>query len=592
MKVGDLSQPPPSGPSSAPERGPSSAPGSSRSEAAKGEGSERPRGRGLARELGVWSAIGVLAVTLFTVCTNVLVARFYKRWDVTSAGLYTLSPPTLETLRGLSENVDVLVFLSQSDPDFGGLQRLLDQYRAESRLFNVRYIDPDRNPAEFIALQSRYRLSEGRAEGGRLVSDAALVVTRGEARWVIGAEDISELDEEHGMVESRVERAVTEGLRQVLDPTALQICFSSGHGEPAVDDAGPTGLLGLEYTLRKNNYETRELDLGAASSALLLSRCDLIVVAAPRDSLSPAAAHELVLAVRRGKSVLASIGPSLGDDQRPIQSGFEPLLELFGLRVKPGIIFERDPDAVLPVGLGGEAFLASPVQHAITEGLIHEGEPRYRVLLQLAQGLERTAGVAPSSSSAPGAAAPAPAVAAPDAPNRVSSLLRTSDRAFAVLDAARLAEGEVDLDSLKHDSDGPFTVAFAAELGPSSKDKRAGRLVVIGSPSPLLGATWQDATLAGTRRFIESAVSWLVSRPALVSVPGKPGRQVELRFTEESLAEVVRYVLVYMPGTALALGALILLRRRSASAARVRPTEAGKAQPSNGGRNGREGGAP
>jgi hypothetical protein len=596
MKVGDVSQPPPSGPSSAPERGPSSAPGSSsRSGAAKGEGSERPRGRGLARELGVWSALGVLAVTLFTVCTNVLVARFYKRWDVTSAGLYTLSAPTLETLRGLSENVDVLVFLSQSDPDFGALERLLEQYRAESRLLNVRYIDPDRNPAEFIALQSRYRLSEGRSEGGRLVSDAAVVVTRGEARWVIGAEDISELDEEHGMIESRVERAVTEGLRQVLDPTALQICFSIGHGEPAVDDAGPTGLLGLEYTLRKNNYETRELDLGAASSDLALSRCDLIVVAAPRDSLSPGVAAKLVLAARRGKSVLASIGPSLGDDQRPSQSGFEPLLELFGLRVKPGLIFERDPDAVLPVGLGGEAFLASPVPHAITEGLIHEGEPRYRVLLQLAQGLERTGGMAASSSATPTADAPAasaPAAAPSDAPNRVASLLRTSDRAFAVLDAARLAEGDVELDSLKHDSDGPFTVAFAAELGPSSKDKRAGRLVVIGSPSPLLGATWQDATLAGTRRFIESAVSWLVSRPALVSVPDKPGRQVELRFTEESLAEVVRYVLVYMPGTALALGALILYRRRSASAARVRPSDAVKPQPSSGGPpSGRGGGA-
>jgi hypothetical protein len=48
-----------------------------------------------------------------------------------------------------------------------------------------------------------------------------------------------------------------------------------------------------------------------------------------------------------------------------------------------------------------------------------------------------------------------------------------------------------------------------------------------------------------------------------------------------------------MPGTALALGALILYRRRSASAARVRPSDAGKAQPSSGGpRNNREGGAP
>jgi ABC-type uncharacterized transport system len=548
MKRGDPEQPPSSGP---------------------GGGAEArvPRARGLARELGVLSAIGVLAASLMAVCTNVLVARFYQRWDVTSAGLYTLSAPTLETLHGLSENVEVLVFLSQGDPDFGALSRLLDQYRAESRLVGVRYVDPDRDPAQFIALQNRYRLSQGRAEGGHLVSDAALVVTRGEARWVIGAEDISALDEEHGMVESRVEQAVTEGLRQVLDPTPLEACFSSGNGEPALDDASPTGLLGLEYTLRKNNYGTRALDLGAPSSELALGRCDLIIVAAPRDSVSPAVAQKLVLAVRRGKSVLASIGPSLDEQQRPSSSGLEPLFEAFGLRAKPGLIFEREPDAVLPVGLGGEAFLASPAPHAITQGLMVGGEARYKVLLQLAQGFDRT----DASAAAGGVNAP------PDAPVRLNPLLTTSARAFGVLDAARLALGGVELDSLEHATEGPFTVAFAGELGLSSKDKRVGRLVVIGSASPLLGATWQDATLAGTRRFVESAVSWLVARPTLVSVPEKPGRQVELRFTEDSLSEVVRYVLVYMPGTALLLGALILYRRRSISAARAAASDAARA---------------
>jgi hypothetical protein len=558
--------PPSNGPASADGTGPSSAPQSARkAPTQRGGRAEKPahtraEGRGLARELGVLSAIGVLAATLITVCTNVLVARFYQRWDVTSSGLYTLSAPTLETLRGLAESVDIIVFQSRSDPDFGALQRLIDQYRAESRLINVRYVDPDRDPAEFIALSNRYRLSEGRSEGGRLVSDAALVVARGDARWVVGAEDISNFDEEHGLVESRVEQAVTEGLRQVLDPTPIEVCVSSGLGEPALDDAGPTGLAGLAYTLRRNNYDTHPVDLAAASSDLALSRCDLIIVAAPRDSMTPAAAQRLMLAARRGKALFVSIGPSLGDDQRPVQSGLEPLLSLFGLRAKPGLLFERDPDAVLPVGLGGEAFLAVPKPHAITQGLLSGDEVRYRVLLQLARALEPLS--APPATDAPPS----------DPPARLSPLLGTSDRAFGVLNPARLAEGDVELDSVEHDSDGPFSVAFAAELGASGKDKRAGRLVLIGSASPLLGSTWQDATLAGTRRFVESAVSWLVSRPTLVSVPDKPGRQVELRFTEESLGEVVRYVLVYMPATALALGALILYRRRSGSATRGQPT--------------------
>jgi hypothetical protein len=374
---------------------------------------------------------------------------------------------------------------------------------------------------------------------------------------VIGAEDISELDEERGVVEPRAEQAITEGLRQVLDPTPVNVCFSSGQGEPALDDASPTGLAALDHTLRKNNYDTRQVDLGAASGDLAIASCDLIVVAAPADRVSPAIAQKLALAARRGKAVLASIGPSLDEDQRPAQSGLEPLYELFGLRSRAGLIFERDPDAVLPVGLGGEAFLATPRSHAITVGLLHGAEPRYRVLLQLAQGLE------PS----PPRAADAPNVP-PEPLAKLSPLLVTSERAFGVLNAARLAEGGVELDQLEHDSEGPYTVAYAAELGVASKDKRAGRLVVISSASPLLGSTWQDPTLTGTRRFVESAVSWLVARPTLVSVPEKPGREVELRFTEESLSEVVRYVLVYMPGTALALGGLILLRRRSGSAAR------------------------
>jgi hypothetical protein len=532
-------------------------PGTSRRGNGGGRVSEPAPHRGPARELGVLSAVGVLAAVIITVCTNVLTARFYQRWDVTQAGLYTLSAPTLETLHGLSDGVDIIVFLGRGDPDYPGLERLIDQYRAESRLLHVRYVDPDRDAAEFIALSNRYRLNEGRAEQGQLVSDAALVVARGEARWVVGAEDITALDEERGVIQPRAEQAITEGLRQVLEPSSVEVCFTAGHGEPSLDDGGPTGLAPLAHMLRRNNYGVRELNLSSAASAAALEPCALVVVAAPRDPFALGAAQPLLTAARQGKSLLVSVGPILGEDNRPIESGLEPLFELFDLRARPGLLFERDPDAVLPVGLGGEAFLARPVPHAITQGLVQGDEVRYPVLLQLAQALEHQ----PPPATADRAAAP-PGSA------KVSRLLVTSDRAFGVLNAAPLAEGAVELDSLKHDSEGPFDVAFAAELEPTSKGHTGGRLVLVGSSSPLLGTTWLDNTLAGTQRFIESSVSWLASRPMLVSLPEKPGRQVELRFTEESLAEVVRYVLMYMPGTALAIGGLILFRRRSTSAAR------------------------
>ena len=250
---------------------------------------------------------------------------------------------------------------------------------------------------------------------------------------------------------------------------------------------------------------------------------------------------------RKGKSLLIGAGPSLGEDNRAIASGLEPVLELFGIKPKAQLIFERDADLALPVGVAGEVFFAQPKPHAITQGLLKGGEARFRVLLQLAQGFD-----------AIGPAAP---------------LLVTSSQAIAVGNASILATPGAQVDTVEHDADGPFVVAMAGELpgtgtapGAGAPEKHGGRLVVLGSPSPLLGGSFQDPSLGGTRRFVESALSWLVSRPQLVSLSEKPERQVDLRFTEQSMSEIARYVLLYMPATALALAALVLLRRRSARA--------------------------
>ena len=527
--------------------------------------------RGLGRQLGIWSAVGVLSAGVIAVSLNFVVARHYWRWDVTHAQLYTLSPATVETLAGLSEEVQVLVFLSQADPDLGSVRRMLDQYAAVSPMLRSRFVDPDREPGEFLALQNRYRLMQGRTEQGHLVSDAAIVVVQGEARWVIGSEDIVSYDDARGTVQPRLEQALTEGLRQVLQPKQTDACFTHGQQEAAMDDGGPSGLGGLRYTLEKNNYTTREVDLMSAGADLTLASCDLVIVAAPGQAYSEAAVARLIGAVRHGKNFLISISPTLGEDNRTTKSGLEPLLAMFGVRPRQQLIFERDADLALPLGAGGEVFFAQPKPHAITRGLIKDGEARFRVVLQVAQGFDLEGKAAP--------------------------LLTTSEKSFAVRDASILATPKAAaLDTVAHDSEGPFVVGAAAELPPlaaqlsggqaasnqqpgsqqpgSPSEQHGSRLVVLGSSAPLLGTTWQDATLAGPRRFVESAISWVAARPALVSLTDKPERHVDLRFTEQSMTQIARYVLMYMPATALALAALVLLRRRSARA-NARAAEAG-----------------
>ena len=47
---------------------------------------------GVSRSFRTFAALGVLGAALLAVNLNVLVARWYKRWDLTADRLYTLSP--------------------------------------------------------------------------------------------------------------------------------------------------------------------------------------------------------------------------------------------------------------------------------------------------------------------------------------------------------------------------------------------------------------------------------------------------------------------------------------------------------------------
>jgi hypothetical protein len=488
------------------------------------------------RSLRALNAVGVVAALVLAVSLNVLAQRFAQSWDVTRAGLFTLSPATLETLDALNQPLDVIVFLSRSTPARKSVERLLLEYQRRAPLLSVRYVDPDRDPAEFVALQSKYQLSEGRSEQGRLVSDAALIVARGTERWVITEEELNVVDEDEGTVQPRLEQAVTEGLRQVQKPAPAEICFSHGQDELSLDDGGPAGLAAFRSELERSNYRVRSVDLVLGGARSPLAGCELVIVAGARHAFSAAAAEHLRRAAADGVPLLIAAGPIVDEDGNVTPSGLEPVLARFGVRFEPGLVFEQDPKLALPVGVGGEAFFASPRPHALTQGLLRGLEPRYVVLLELSQAIAAREGTG-------------------------QALLETSERAFLSQSARALTRAGVRVADLERDARGPFAVAMAAEAAREG-DGAPARLVVIGSASVLWTRSFDDAALTGTRRFVENALGWLVTRPALVSLPAKPSRQVGLRLTEAALSEVARYVLVYMPLTALLIGALSLYRRR------------------------------
>ncbi|HKO47568.1 MAG TPA: GldG family protein [Polyangiaceae bacterium] len=494
---------------------------------------------GVSRSFRAFAALSVLGAALLAVNSNVLVARWYKRWDLTAERLYTLSPATLKTLHALDQPLQVTVLLGRADPLSVSVRQMLVQYRAETSKLTSRFVDPDQNPAEFQVLQKDLGLLTGRAEDGRLVTDAALVITRGERHWFITTDELVHYDDQSGKARPRLEQALTEGIVNVLGETKAKACFASGHRELSIDDVGPEGLAEVRHRLEKSNFDVVAVDL--AAPAAKLADCSVLVVAGPSVAVDDAASARMVDFIKGGGSAFVLSAPLLGEDKRVQRSGLEPIAKLIGVEFGQDFILETDTALRLPRG-AGEVFFATPQAHEVTRGLEREGvKIDSRVLVSGAQSLRILA----NSPAKP--------------------LLTSSDRALSVRDLSGLLDPNHKHDPIEQATRAAFTLAVAAELPKPAGGaaKHGPRVVIAGAANLLWGRNYNDSSLYGDRLFSENALSWLSSRPALVSVPEKAEHDIGLSLSEGTLGEVLRYVLIYMPGCSAALGTFVLMRRRS-----------------------------
>jgi hypothetical protein len=507
--------------------------------------------RGVPRSAKALSALGVTAAIVLGVNANVLVSRWYTRWDLTHEGLYSLSPATKNILAGLDTTLDVTVLLARTDPLLAPVRQMLVAYAAETRKLEIRYVDPEQNPAEFLAIQQKYGIAAGKAEDGRVVTDAVVIVARGERSWFLTGDELGTLDEE-GRARPRLEQGMSEAIANVISGEKAKLCFAAGHGEASLDDVGPEGLAELRRRLERNNYEPVSVELGRPDADKALPGCRLLAIVGPAVPYGADAAERALRFLKAGGSGLIMAGPLFGEDRRVALSGLERVTEPFGIRLEPSIVLESEPSLRLPRG-AGEVMLATPLEHPTTLGLVLPGG---KVELRVMLSQTRSIALSPGSPA--------------------KALLESSAAAYALEDVKSVLDGQ----GVPPEAPGAKRVlAAAAELPKpaDSKERYGPRLVVVGSAGPALGRSFRDAGRIGDRLLVENALSWAAARPAIVNVPEKSPRAVGLALTEESLGEVLRYVLLYMPGAAALAGLLLLLRRRSQEKSSRQAAARGKA---------------
>jgi len=468
---------------------------------------------------------------------NYLAFRHYDRLDWTSQGMFTLSDKSKKVLHGLSKDLDLYVFLSQGEESFAATDELVKRYQAASTHLKAHYVDPNRQPEKFALLQQRFGIMQGQTETGESLADVAAVVALGDKNWHVDRDDLvgyemGGADGKTEQVNVKAEQALTGAIVQVTSGRATKVCVTQGHGEWTLEEGGDHSLASLKFGLRHDNIVWEAFEtLGKKE---VPKSCDALMVIGPSQAFSETEAKLLIDYVHGGGNALLSLGPVLEHDEI-LSSGFEQALASVGVRLDRSLAVELDPARLVsptPV-----EFLVTEFGEHVTTALLKN---RGRVVIGPARSLSVTA------------------------PNeRVSVLLRTSDKAFGATDISRIAQPGSEPARGPNDVAGPLDLALAVNLAADSETKKpGGRLIVVGDGDWLSARSLESPDVQNSY-LASSWTGWLTQREALIEIPAKKAKGGSIVFSQEQLGDLLFRVGVLLPLAALFFGVVVWLNRRA-----------------------------
>jgi ABC-type uncharacterized transport system involved in gliding motility auxiliary subunit len=496
------------------------------------------------------TALLLLAALLAMV--NYLAARYSKRFDWTSAKLYSLSEKSRGVLAGLDRDVEVTVFMRPSEALYEPVRELLRGYETASPRLRVRAVDPERNLLEAQRLVDK---------GVRSLN--VVVFDTGQDRRVVESADLAEYDYsdvqfggEPRLTNLRAEERFTGALLELVESRKPTILLTSGHGEAALDDVtSGRGLDQARELLGRDNFQIESWpSLGKVN---VPEGTDLLIVAGPTLPFAKPELDVFGSYLAAGGRMLVLLDPPVGQAGRTPDPGLVEWLAAYAVRVGTDVVL--DPSNPLPFFGAETLFTGNYGDHPTTQTVAGERAP---VVLQLARSVSKgpvTAGYS------------------------VTELIRTSPEGWAETDLANLTRVEKDA----RDVAGPVALAVAVtaakapagETDPVNEDDPAAlepgdaaaqataqtaqedgfRLVVYGD------ADWiRDTGLrqAANALLLADTVNWLAARPRLIGIPSRTPEQTRLRLDRTQMITVWAIVLGLMPLAALVAGVGVHLRRR------------------------------
>jgi ABC-type uncharacterized transport system involved in gliding motility auxiliary subunit len=333
--------------------------------------------------------------------------RHSARLDLTENKRHSLSPQTIQLLRGLKTDVNAVAFFRSDQPGKRVAEDLFKQYaRYAGGKLTWRSVDPDREPG----LARRYG-----------VESYGTVVLETKER----SEKVTDAEEEK----------LTNGLVKLTRQGKRVIYVVQGHGEHELTNTDRPGFSEAKTAMERANYEVKPLVL--ARAAQVPDDAAVVILAGPRTELLPPEIGTLDAYLGRGGKLFAMADPVILS-----ASPVDPLkayLDKYGFNVGNNLIIELNPIGRL-FGIGPEVPIIQQYEpHPITRDM-----GGISTLFPLTRSVE--------------------AAKTPPTGLNVQALAKTSPESWAETDRNELQQGQVKPDP--GEARGPLPVAAVA-----TKDK-------------------------------------------------------------------------------------------------------------------------
>jgi len=430
-------------------------------------------------------------VVVAAIALDVVASAQGTVYDLTADNSLSLTRQSERAARAVRRDTTITAFLQPDDPERAPAASLLFRYQRLNPHLRARLLDPRRSAGEMRRLGIEPGL------GG-------LALQRGAAVEVAA---------------TATEQDITAALVRLARGRRATVCFTTGHGEAAVDDDGDRGLSHASAILAANGYRVETLDL--LTTASIPSTCSGVVLASPTSELGPASG-ELSSWLATGGRLLVLGDPSSAVDLNPVTRDV-------GLGLRRGIVLEGDPAAVLPddptAPIVRRFSSASPIVRRLPPVF-------FPGLQQVTVGADR-----------------------PDVGLTLSRLADTSPLSYLETEPLTSTFDPA------VDTAGPITVAAAADRARLAGDRiHRSRAVVVGDVDFATNAVIGQAA---NSTFLVRALDWLTLDEQLTVLSANIPRDRTLVMTASRVTYARFISLGLLPGLFLLAGAFVALVRRS-----------------------------